>query len=620
MEVYLVSYRQTKEEEVTVAIQGNNILDLSFRNIIKLERLPNKVNKINLNGNNIKKLSNLSKDLTEISAVSNRIFKIEDNLPKLNKLNLSHNNITVIENLPNSLQELNLSYNYNIEKLENLPKKLKQIILSNGKLESVSKLPTNLQKIDLNNNKIRTIDVPQKVEILNLSNNDLNTFPKLFTSLIELNLSNNRLIKIINLKNFVNLESLNLANNNLKKIENLAPNLKYLNLSNNKIANIENLTKKLEKLVIKGNNIFCADYDYPKTLVELDLENNRISLIKPINKNIETLNMSHNYIKNIKFTGNIKTFTSANTNLLDIPELPNSLVYLNLNESKVKKLIDFTTFTNLVTLNLDYLDITEMFDVPDSLKKLSLKGNKIKELKNVSRNLENLDISYNLISEYPLFILEYINLRVFIHIGNPIETRNFVFDRWLYQFNNVGNFTNNMVYQNGQNVHSSAIQASFRNSLTNLLKDSKKITFNTAIVQMKNSEYISDNSKALIESYCENSPMHSVYYINYRELFTLVWSRITSHQNSKELIKVLDEEIYSGMGLCYTGRITRLVNVLTGFYPDIEIQISESEQISNIIVSLQKKYSDLDLKKAVKKELEERKFPASIIGQWLAYL
>jgi hypothetical protein len=72
--------------------------------------------------------------------------------------------------------------------------------------------------------------------------------------------------------------------------------------------------------------------------------------------------------------------------------------------------------------------------------------------------------------------------------------------------------------------------------------------------------------------------------------------------------------------MCLTGRLTRLLNTLTGFYDDIELQISDSEQITNIIMSLKNKYIDDELKYQVKKELVERQYSESIIEEWLEYL
>ncbi len=73
--------------------------------------------------------------------------------------------------------------------------------------------------------------------------------------------------------------------------------------------------------------------------------------------------------------------------------------------------------------------------------------------------------------------------------------------------------------------------------------------------------------------------------------------------------------------MCFTGRMTRLINVLVGFYDDIELQISDSEQITNIILSLKNNISDeKQLKVTVKKELLERQYSEAIINEWLEYI
>jgi hypothetical protein len=42
----------------------------------------------------------------------------------------------------------------------------------------------------------------------------------------------------------------------------------------------------------------------------------------------------------------------------------------------------------------------------------------------------------------------------------------------------------------------------------------------------------------------------------------------------------------------FTGRISRLVNVLNGYYDDIKIEITENEQIGTIIGIMVQNYSD----------------------------
>ena len=72
--------------------------------------------------------------------------------------------------------------------------------------------------------------------------------------------------------------------------------------------------------------------------------------------------------------------------------------------------------------------------------------------------------------------------------------------------------------------------------------------------------------------------------------------------------------------MCFTGRLTRLLNTLVGFYDDIELQISDSEQITNIIIGLKNKFEGEQLKDAVKKELYERQYSESIINEWIDYI
>jgi len=108
--------------------------------------------------------------------------------------------------------------------------------------------------------------------------------------------------------------------------------------------------------------------------------------------------------------------------------------------------------------------------------------------------------------------------------------------------------------------------------------------------------------------------------ITYSDLLIYVWSRIINNENKDEILKVLNQEISDGLCMCFTGRLTRLLNTLVGFYNDIEIQISDSEQITNIIISLKNKYEKDELKIELKKALIERQYSESIINEWLEYI
>ena len=73
--------------------------------------------------------------------------------------------------------------------------------------------------------------------------------------------------------------------------------------------------------------------------------------------------------------------------------------------------------------------------------------------------------------------------------------------------------------------------------------------------------------------------------------------------------------------MCFTGRLTRLLNILSGFYEDITIQISDNEQISNIISTLKQQYYEGEqFIEEFKKELINRKYSNKIIKEWLSFL
>jgi hypothetical protein len=177
-----------------------------------------------------------------------------------------------------------------------------------------------------------------------------------------------------------------------------------------------------------------------------------------------------------------------------------------------------------------------------------------------------------------------------------------------------------MIYNDTQNIHNHHIQNSFRNSLNNILKDKHLMKLEDIKNEILNNEILTETTKREIFNYCDDKTEHLTYLITYSDLLIYVWSRISKNENKNEILKVLNQEVNDGLCMCFTGRLTRLLNTLTGFYDDIELQISDSEQITNIIMSLKNKFSGDKLKEQVKKELIERQYSASIITEWLNYL
>ena len=97
----------------------------------------------------------------------------------------------------------------------------------------------------------------------------------------------------------------------------------------------------------------------------------------------------------------------------------------------------------------------------------------------------------------------------------------------------------------------------------------------------------------------------------------MVWERIKSSEHKDDIKKILNEEILDAECKCFTGRITRIVNVLNGYYDDIKIGVSENEQIGTII---SKMVSDGKEKNEIENELLERGIEKEVVDEWLAHM
>ena len=255
------------------------------------------------------------------------------------------------------------------------------------------------------------------------------------------------------------------------------------------------------------------------------------------------------------------------------------------------------------------------------IKELDLSTKKLNELPDLSKytNLKELDCSRNEITSLPLELCHLRNLREFMKYNNPIEHIPLPVQRWLDRLNNIIT-RNNLVYADGQNIHNHHIQNSFRVSLQNIMNDKDPLKLEQVIQEITENPILGEQTKREIINYCDEKSVHTTYLITYSDLLQYVWTRIMKHSNRDDILGILNQEISDGVCMCFTGRLTRLLNTLVGFYPDVQIQISDSEQITNIITTLNKRFEGDELKEAVKKELEERNYSPEVIEEWLGYI
>ena len=155
-----------------------------------------------------------------------------------------------------------------------------------------------------------------------------------------------------------------------------------------------------------------------------------------------------------------------------------------------------------------------------------------------------------------------------------------------------------------------------------------KITINNDTVnqQIVEDDILETTVKQQLQEYINDDQVHSNYQVTFQELLTNVWQRITTHKDSLEIKKILNTEMQDGLCMCFTGRLSRLVNCLNGFYEDIDIKIHDNQQIGNIILLIRNKLEIKEginieeWKSEVKKELIEREYKPDEIEEWLEFI
>ena len=142
----------------------------------------------------------------------------------------------------------------------------------------------------------------------------------------------------------------------------------------------------------------------------------------------------------------------------------------------------------------------------------------------------------------PLNLCNLRNIIEILYSNNPIEYIPLPVQRWLDRLNNRIT-SNNMVYNNTQNIHNHNIQNSFRNSLNNIFKDKQLLDLTIIKQQILENNILTEQSKREILNYCAHSTEHTSFLITYSDLLIYVWSRIIASANTDEILSVLNQEI-----------------------------------------------------------------------------
>lgn len=439
----------------------------------------------------------------------------------------------------------------------------------------------------------------------------------------------------------------------LSRVGDFLPNLKTLKITRIEMENIDCVLGQLTNVKIRG----CCQV--PDILFKL-------------NKNIEKLSLEHFHFEE-KLAQHRDIFESTNYGAQNVSGKTESTVSdaqghkvairpvqsgttlknlffefpelrkLSLNKCRlagVPKFVRNSKKLIFLSLRANYITRVERNELPEYIVYLFLQSNKIEFIDHIPVHLKFIDFSNNQLTKFPDTILFCSKLKGIMASDNKIlsclpqrrflamRKQRFTYEDYITEFRK--DYQNSfavkedtvdtricsrplrILYDDKQNIHSRSIQNSFFNSTMSL--------FWTVGWCPKFITCGDKNIDAIIYQNCLDKTVHSVLLIEYRDLFIVVWTRILNEKDPalrENMINRLKQEIMEGRGLCFTGKLTRLVNSLVGFYPDIRIQISTPEQIYAKIQHHLQQHEGKVNRELLTRELLEIEVPLSKIKEWL---
>ena len=334
---------------------------------------------------------------------------------------------------------------------------------------------------------------------------------------------------------------------------------------------------------------------------------------KMVNKDIKNLNLIYNNLTKLPIEiGALAQLTTLNLAYNKLTHLP----------------VEIGQLAQLTTL---YLQNNNLTQVPveighlTQLHTLYLRDNNITQLPVEIGNLSRLTTLYlqnNKLTHLPVELGQLTQLTTLHLSDNMIENLlNPIIQRVIQRIENIKKINKDTIYTDRQNVHSSSIQQSIKDSINNLMN---AYILDYPITYLDWS-VLNQKTKEIITEYIDTTDIHTMLNITFKELFIAVVIEIDciSPDLQIEIQKRLNEEMQDSECKCFTGRISRLVNCLSGYSDKVCIQISENEEINNIISVIMSKrgLKTIEiLKDEVSVALKERGYVDEKIAVWLEYV
>ncbi len=395
-------------------------------------------------------------------------------------------------------------------------------------------------------------------------------------------------------------------------------NIKWLKIIDHSFSYSFKLPESLETLIIVG----CQNCEFierlPDTIFLFEITNTVITdvshLLNPSQINLETILLNQNRLTKMPnyIPENVRTINMSNNNIQSFPEyniFPNEINYIDL------------SYNNLITVPNWLLDLNEETEIDLSNNNFWFSSH------------ANISINREIITDFHITMAR----RFF---GSNIVLR---FESAMRKQNNYIQHNNDFIVtktiakttaEQKQNVHTSSIQDSFSKSVENIMNYDKP--YNENFRDEIESYYLKINCNIikigkssdqlfleLLNKSCQDQTLSSRAGVTFEKLLERIWTISSNHEDKTTIRSILKQEILDGAGMCFTGRITRLVNVLSGLYDGVQITYNETEQINNAIIAVIRrceKDHTMNLLNEAKKTLIELNVPEERHNEWLESL
>jgi Leucine-rich repeat (LRR) protein len=485
---------------------------------------------------------------------------------------------------------------------------------------------------------------PNLENLVNLPNLENILFQKLNIELSDTFCDLRRLTRIIiencqlkslpeNIGKINDLITLNITGNQVRYLPDSIcqlVNLKTLVISTNKINHLPRdigRLKKLETFNASSNQLYVL----PDSLCEM--------------KNLKTLKLDNNLLSSLPNNiGNLQKMYTFHIDSNRLKSLPSSICNLQLLQrltlannhinSLPDNIGDMLELVGLNCKNNKLISLPDSIGNLDALEELELSNNNLTLLPNSIgrlKNLEIFDVSNNELITLPESLVNLQGLRVLFDNNPNIELPR----RLLHILHSGGVITNRGVgvYADKQNVHATSLQQSIKTSIKRMIEAPQSMNSRQVLEAIAIDPILSQIAKNALERYSIEISRVSEVDVTFLEILTAVWTRIIINKEANDIKSRLNQEIVEcetegedGEPVCFTGKISRLVNCLQGFDDIVNVGISDAEQIGIIITIVKQRLKDegqytVELHKAlVKEQLLELKHPQDVIEMWINYI